>query len=307
MADEQRTQPPRGASRDSVAFTNADGEMAVKSAQALFGGMVDAHVNPEVARRIDSGEWPESATVFRFQVQFLDDEVEVRLNEEVQGTLTVKATGPIEVGQEVTTADFSEISDYQLPDEHAHHPHITAFAHNSTWFLSFQLGGRDPARHETLTVAREFLAAAHDAFEANRLRACLDNAYSAVELLAKAELLSCAPTIEAMQKASSHRTISQAYNIWSGRLGNSDQRFAKALNRLAAIRRRARYMENELDCDQAEATELLSVLDSMEQHVAHLAEAPMHELPNRFTVMAARPIKAGELVGMDATTLFPKN
>jgi len=45
----------------------------------------------------------------------------------------------------------------------------------------------------------------------------------------------------------------------------------------------------------------------MERHVAHLAEAPMHELPNQFTVMAARPIKAGELVGMDATTLFPKN
>jgi hypothetical protein len=33
----------------------------------------------------------------------------------------------------------------------------------------------------------------------------------------------------------------------------------------------------------------------------------MHDLPNRFTVMAARPIKAGEQVGMDATTLFPKN
>jgi uncharacterized protein (UPF0332 family) len=295
-----------GAASQQKPLTNADGDAAVESAKTLFRSMVEAYVEPEATRRRAGGEWQEDAEIYRFQVQFLDNgEVQTRLNEEVKGILTVKATGPIEAGQAITAADFTEIRDYRLPDEHAHHPHVTAFAHNSEWFLSFQLGGRDPDRHEVLAAGREFLAAARDANEAGRLRVCLDCANSAVELLAKAELLSCAPTIEIAQKLTSHRTLSQAYNVWSGRLGNSDQRYAKALNRLALLRRRARYLENDLECNPAEVTELLAVLHDMERHVSHLAEAPIHELPDRFTVMAARELKAGELVGPDATSIFP--
>jgi hypothetical protein len=306
MNDESQAKPSRGADPQAKPLTNADGETAVESATTLLTNMVATYVDPEIVRRQQAGEWLDGTTVFRFQVQFLDaGEIQTRLNEEVKGFLTVKAAGPVEAGQQITAADFTEIRDYRLPDEYAHHPHVTAFVHNSEWFLSFQLGGRDPARHEVLAAGREFLAAAHDALAAKRLRVCLDNANSAVELLAKVELLSCAPTIEIAQKSTSHRTLSQAYNIWSRRLGNSDQRFAEALNRLAALRRRARYLENDLDCDQEEPSELLSVLGDMERHVAHLAEAPMHELPSRFTIMAARELKAGELVGPDATTLFP--
>jgi len=274
----------------------------------LFQGMVTAYVEPEIARREVASDWTEGTPVLRFQVQFLDDgEVRTRLNNEVGGVIEVKATGPIKKGQLITADDFSEITDYRLPDEHAHHPHVTAFLHHSSWFLAFQLGERDPARHDVLAAGREFLRAAHDALADHRLRVCLDNAHSAVELLAKAELLSCAPTIEVAQRFTSHRSLLQAYNVWSGRLGNSDQRFAQALNRLAKLRRRARYLSSDLDCDAAEGAELLSVLDDMEQHVAHLAEAPMHELPDRFTVIASRKIKAGELVGMDAITLLPSN
>jgi uncharacterized protein (UPF0332 family) len=270
--------------------------------------MIAAYVEPEIARREAASEWSDGTAVIRFQVQFLDDgEVRTRLNDEVGGYLEVKATGPFEEGQLITAGDFSEIVGYRLPDEHAHHPHVTAFQHHASWFLAFELGGRDPARHDVVSAGREFLAAAHDALASGRLRVCLDNAHSAVELLAKAELLSCAPTIEVAQQSSSHRTLLQAYNIWSGRLGNSDQRFAQALNRLAKLRRKARYLSSDLDCDVSDAEKLLSVLDDMERHVTHLAEAPMHELPNRFTVLASRQISAGELIGMDATTLFPSN
>jgi hypothetical protein len=299
---------PQAEAVGSGPLTNAAGEAAIASAQTLFQSMVAAHVEPEIIRREQAGEWQGGAFVYRFQVQFFDDgNIQTRLNEEVKGILTVKAAGPIEAGQEITTDDFTEIRDYRLPDEYAHHPHVTAFAHNSEWFLSFQLGGRDPRRHEFLAVGREFLAAARDALGAGRLRAFLDNAHSAVELFAKAELLSCAPTIEVAQNSGTHGTLSAAYNVWSGRLGNSDQRFAKTLNRLAILRPSARYLKSALSWDVAEATELLSVLEDMECHVAHLAEAPMHELPNRFTVLAARSIKAGELVEPDATTLFLRN
>ncbi len=171
--------------------------------------------------------------------------------------------------------------------------------------MGYQLGHRDPSRHEVLAVAREFLAAAKESLEAQRLHPFFDNANSAVELLAKAELLSCAPTIGVARETSSHRTLSQAYNLWVGHLENGDCRFSEALNLLAKLRRQARYLTTQLEGDEVEATRLLKVLEQMERHVSHLVEAPMHELPGGFSVLATRELKAGELLGPDAMTVFP--
>jgi hypothetical protein len=71
------------------------------------------------------------------------------------------------------------------------------------------------------------------------------------------------------------------------------------------MRPQARYLEGVLTEDLSLIEGLLQTLDDMERHVSHLAEAPLHELPEKFNVIAARPIQAGELVGPDATMLFP--
>jgi HEPN domain len=286
--------------------TSAEDAAGTKVGLSLFESMTVNWVKPEVLARREDGSWTDEDLVYRFQVQFLDnDEVAVRLNGEVQGVLEAKATRAIEKGEEVFEDDFSEISGYRLPEEYAYHPHVTGFCFKGEWFLAFQLGHRDPARFEVLAAGKEFLATAHEALAAGRLRAFFDVANSAVELLAKAELLSCGPTIEYALKSVSHRTLSSAYNIWTGRLGNSERRFADALNRLAKLRRQARYIDNELEGDEAEAAELLATLDEMERHVSHLAEAPMEELKDGFTVLATRELKAGELLGADEMTIFP--
>jgi hypothetical protein len=286
--------------------TGAEEAAGTEIGLSLFESMRINWVEPEVLARRDGGTWVGEDVVYRFQVQFLDDgEVAVRLNDEVQGYLEVKATGPIEKGKEIFEDDFSEVSGYRLPEGHAHHPHVTGFAFMDRWFLTFQLGHRDPSRFEVLAAGREFLATAHDALAAGRLRVFFDAASSAVELLAKAELLSCGPTIEYALQSASHRYLSNAYNIWTGRLGNSERRFAEALNRLAKLRKQARYLEGELEGDEAEAAGLLATLDDMERHVAHLAEAPMEDLKGEFTVLATRELKAGELLGKDAMTLLP--
>lgn len=177
----------------SDASATSGGEPQVRpdleAGQTLFDSMVASWVEPELRRRREAGEWSEKNALYRFQVQFLDnDEVATRLNDEVKGILTVKALGTIEAGQEVFASDFSEIAGYQLPEEHSHHSHVTAFEHNGQWFLTFQFADRDPTRHQVLAVGREFLSAAQDALGAGRLRAFFDLANSAVELLAKAEL-----------------------------------------------------------------------------------------------------------------------
>lgn len=296
-------------SRDSAEQEPVSPEVAPAHEEAgktMFDSMTEIWVTPEVERRRHAGTWGEDDVVYRFQVQFLEeDEVVVRVNDEVKGILTVKATGPVEKGQEIYMEDFSEISGYQLPDEYADHPHVTAVFHHETWFMSYQLGHRDPSRHEVLAAGREFLSAADDDLQAHRLRPFFDNANSAVELLAKAELLSSAPTIEIARECGSHRTLSQAYNVWVGHLENGDRRFSDALNRLAKLRRQGRYLTTDLEADEDEANGILAVLRDMERHVSHLAEAPVHELPSGFSVLATRELKAGELLGADAMTVFP--
>jgi hypothetical protein len=68
-------------------------------------------------------------------------------------------------------------------------------------------------------------------------------------------------------RSSTHKRVSAAYNAWAVHLKNDDLRFAGTLNRLA--------------------------------------EGPMHELPDRFKVIATRELQPGELIDRDATTIFP--
>jgi len=289
-------------------LTDEDGELAVQAAQDLFQTVIESYVQPEIARRSQADDWPNEQAIHRFQIQFPDQgDARTLLNEEVGGVIEVMAARPVKAGEVITHTDFTEINSYTPPEESANVPHITGFLTGDTWFFTYRLGGRDPARHETLEAAREFFATAQDAFAAERLRACVDNATSAVELFAKTELLSCAPTIEFARKSASHRALSAAYNVWTRRLENGDPRFAELLNRLTALRPKARYLERSLDLDDDEVRQLLDLLGEMERHVAHLAEAPLHELPGRYNLIAARPLKAGELVGADASTLFPNN
>jgi uncharacterized protein (UPF0332 family) len=228
----------------------------------------------------------------------------ILLNDEVQGVLEVKASGPVEKGQLITEQDFSEISDYRPLDEDAGTPHVTGFAHRDSWLLGFQLAHRHPARGEHLEAGREFLATAQYAFEQGWLRVALDDAHSAAELLAKAELLSCGPVIELAENAQSHDGVSTIYNLW-GRLGNTESKFVDALNRLRWLRSDARYLKRDRLPEVSEIEKLLKTLEAMERHAAHLVEAPLHDLPTKYTVIATQQLRAGQLVGPGASTIFP--
>jgi hypothetical protein len=149
------------------------------------------------------------------------DAAVVRLNREVGGMVTAKAARPIEAGEEVAVDDIAGVTAYTPRDEDAEVPHVTAILHRDGWSVAFESGYRDPRRHEHLRAGLEFLAAARDAHAAGRLRAFADNAFSAVELLSKAELLSSAPTIELALGARRHGGVASPYNVWA-RLGNTD-------------------------------------------------------------------------------------
>jgi hypothetical protein len=246
----------------------------------LFTDIVERFVAPEMTLRETNGESPAGTPVYRFQVLLPPNRpIEVRLNYEVGGDAFAKAARPVEMGQKVTTEDIAGIEKYIPRSEDAGIPHVTAFAHRAGWSIAFDFGYRHPRRHDFLALGHQFAESAREALAAGRVGVALYNAFSAAELLAKAELLSCAPTIEAALAARSHGSVRERYNLW-GRLESTDRRFVKLLNRLWDLRQPARYLDGELRLKEGEPEELFAVLAEMEAHVDAVAtgDAPIGAL-----------------------------
>jgi hypothetical protein len=275
--------------------------------QALFADAVDRYLRPELKTRVADGRLATGTEVLRFQVLFrTDGGPEVRVNEEVGGTVSVQPAGAmLSPGQEVAVNDVASVSAYELRPEDAGLPHLTAFAHLGGWSLVFNFGVGHPRRNDFLTRAHEFVATAREAASAGRLGPFVDNAYSACELLAKAELLSSQPTVELVLESGSHGAIATPYHAWA-KLGNTDQRFARLLKRLAELRGPGRYLDHDLALERASIDQILDDLTVMEEHVTDAVRGKT--VGTEFqeqTFFAKRPLRAGQLVTTEDVTIFP--
>lgn len=274
--------------------------------QALFEDAVDRYLQPELKTRVADGRLAAGTEIYRFQVLRTEAGSEVRLNKEVGGTIMVRPAGEmLSAGQEVTIDDIAGVVGYEPRPEDADAPHLTAFAHGGGWSLAFKLGSGDPRRTDFLTRANEFAATAREAASSGRLGPFVDNAFSACELLAKAELLSSEPTVELMLGKGSHPAVASAYHAWA-KLGNTDQRFARLLKRLEELRGPGRYLDRELALERESIDEILHVLEAMEAHVTEAVRGKTlgPELQSQ-TFIATRPLAAGQLVTTDDVTIFP--
>jgi hypothetical protein len=266
--------------------------------------MWEGYVGPDLQRRQDAGEWPEAEPLYRWQVLLHGETSEVRINREVRGCIAVRPRAGmiVEAGQELMVYDVDVISEYIPLPEDADVPHVTAFLHARGWSLAFEFCRRHPLRYEHMRVAREFLNAARHALDQAHLHAFADNAFSTAELLAKTELLSCAPTVELALNARRHGSVAAAYNVWA-RLGNTDSRFARLLNGLQKLRDPARYLVGELTLAAPEAEERMTELDAMHEHVARAIAGD--DGRRHYNVIASRVIKAGTVVWTSDYTLWP--
>lgn len=278
----------------------------------LFADMHERFIGPEVEARRAAGTFGDDDRVWRYQVLLPPEGVvEVRLNEEVGGDLLVRAVSEEVaaskgVGDEVVLADVAGVERYEPRPEDAGVPHVTAFAHSQGWSVAFDFTWRHPRRLDYLAHGQAFAETAREARRARRVGVALDNAYSAAELLAKAELLSYRPTIDEALAARSHGAVATPYALWA-RLDNTDMRFVQLLHRLAELRGAGRYLNRDLDADEAEVERLMALLTEMEAHVRAVAEGDAADAPRGFNVIAARDTRAGEVVGRgDYTIRRPK-
>jgi hypothetical protein len=271
----------------------------------LFADVGERFIKPEVARRRADGRFGADERVYGYQVLLsLGEPPVVRLNDEVRGAVLAQVGRDMQVGDEAYLEDIERIAGFEPAPEDQGRPYIAAFAHRTGWVMCYDLSRRHPLADDHLALGCDFAASAHEAQAAGRLGVALDCAYSAAELLAKAELLSCSPTIEAALGARKHAGVSTPYSLWA-RLGNTPARFPALVHRFAELRPAARYLNSELAADAEQVAELLEQLAGMERHVRGIVSGDPSCRRKRYQVIATREIRAGRLARDEDCTIVP--
>jgi hypothetical protein len=187
----------------------------------------------------------------------------VRLDGEVAAefVVTVRNPRPRAVGDALSMDEIDSIDDIRLSDtEDPDCAHVTMLRRGVTWYMRFNFHYNRGLARKHLTIAREFLACAAGARRRKHWAAYLDNLFSAAELSARAELLH-APD-PAFRAKATHKGIQARYCGWA-RLGNTAPEYATALNRLASLRERYRYLRETNALAAADARTLSRTVKQM--------------------------------------------
>lgn len=262
--------------------------------QAQVQHWVTTYVAPEIDRRVAANAWSPETPVSSAQILLRSGQPpEVRLNNEVALLARAKVNRPLDAGDDVFAEDIDRIEGYELLPDDSDAAHITLLAQQDGCLAIFSFTAHAGPQVEHLEAAREFVDGAREALAAGRLRLFAETAWSASELLIKAEL-HVLPDADLVANRR-HSFLRHAYGVWA-RLGNSEERFAKLYIALDEMRAEARYLRNPFGLSTEQAEALLGTLDDFHAHV--LAVCPGGVRADRLIhLRALRDLKAGELIG----------
>ncbi len=240
--------------------------------------ILDLFVSPEVERRQEAGELPRPLALEAAQVIFFPDgrAPEVRVNSEVRISVGIAFKPGVEKrpGDRILAEEIERITDCKLPiGDYPDCGHATLFNIDGRWTLAFDfITNKDTAR-KLLEVADEFIQAAKYSVAKNNMCAFVDALYSNVELTAKSILLTKVGDAGLREKTS-HKAIQQRYNLHT-RHGLITAPHAELLNRLAELRRKARYLDKPfvLTCDEGE--QMLHLAEEMLREARVLANGTL--------------------------------
>lgn len=250
-------------------------------ADGLMQMLHEMYLAPEIERRRAAGRLPEGFVGVRAVQVILnrgqlpdvriDDEVLVKVN------FKPKPGRRITVGAPAVWSDIEKIEGLELTDADPNAGHFTAILLPDGWTLSwhFQYDRERAADH--VGAAREFLDTASSALRGHRLRAFVDNLFSAVELMAKALLISAVPS-ENTRGWKTHKTVKGVLNRRTTRDADA-ARFAALYNRLEKHRSTARYIEGAMTLSDADTDDMLTVAEEMYERVSRAQEDPLVDVP----------------------------
>jgi uncharacterized protein (UPF0332 family) len=218
-------------------------------------------ITPERNRRLENGSLSADDPLIAAQVLFhVNAPIEVRLNEQVRALSRVRATRPMEAGEEVRASDISEILSINLTPEDPNAAHVTLILHQNAWHISFNFQYNRGKSQQLIFTAREYFDASKEALEKGRLRVFVDNLYSSVELAAKARLI-LIPN-ESHLKAKSHEYVLREFNKLT-KDRNVSQSHSRLLNELQRMRNPAKYSMDTFVLDLDRGAEMLFIAEEM--------------------------------------------
>ena len=147
---------------------------------------------------------------------------------------------------------------------------MSAFLLKNEWILAFDFRYNKDLAREHLRAAKEFYETAKLALSQDSIRPFIDNLFSAIELLAKSELL-LMPDKDFYEKAT-HKGIQCRYNQHVN-LGNAKVEYKSALNKLASLRNLARYLKSELRLGPNDEQEFLKTAMDMIDYIENRINA----------------------------------
>lgn len=215
-----------------------------KGQQRTFNQFMELFVLPEITRRKQSRRLTEKFELSAAQVLFYSDgrRPVVRLNEETKIIAEVKLKKGIkkDKGEAILQNEIERLEGLRLIDEEEpEYAHVSMVRFKDHWLLGFDFRYNKKLAREHFKTAKEFYDLAQNAYQKKLEAPFIDNLFSCIELLARAELLLIPD--EKFKKKATHKAIQIKYNKFV-EIGNAKLDFKTALNKLSGLRNSASYL-----------------------------------------------------------------
>ncbi len=225
---------------------------------------MDIWITPEVKRRQEKGNLPKPLALQAAQIIFHSDGKpdEIRINDEVKINVQAKIKKNVkkQIGEPIYLHETEKIENLNLrEDEDPNACHISLCKFGNKWILAFDSIYNKGDAKNFIRVSKQFLDTAKYAAKQKNLNSFIDNAFSSVELAAKAFIV----TIPSKQnKSMNHKRIHVQYNLHH-KLGNINSKYCDTLNKLRENRSSARYDGREIELEENEISALLKIIEDM--------------------------------------------
>ncbi len=231
----------------------------------MFKQLVEIWIEPEIQQRKEAGTLPIPFTLNSSQIIFYIDErpPEVRINNEVRGKAYLKfKPGIRKIGGDIVYEnEIEEVSSVTLLNsEDLNCGHITLIKLNNEYIISFDLRYNKIQSYALIDKAKQFFEMVKTSKENGYWSSFIDNMFSAVELLARATLLSHGDP--KYTKKGSHYLTHSKYNQFA-HLGNVEEKYIKLFNKLMAMRTPARYEEKDPTIQIEKAELMIHTIEDM--------------------------------------------
>lgn len=213
----------------------------------VFNNLMNLFFNPEIEKRKENGTLNNDFELLAAQAIIFPNEKEniIRLNDEVQANVKIKD------GVYKTKKDFfpncEEVESIEISEEEfLDCGHVIIIRFNDCYQLKFDFVYNKKTCKALLDNAFQFLQTSKFAIEKNFRNSYIDNAFSAFELMAKANLLFEAH--KNINGRTNHKAIMSSFNLrYRKSLNEEEIKLRKIFNKLSVERNNARYLDNEVN------------------------------------------------------------